>query len=133
MWSALLVVAFLGVCGVLIWLSRRVEPHWVSKDGQRFTCRVADLSPQRGGHAGSWNEARVAVNGDALTVAIKPKAFQPRARRTVLVLPVVGRTDSDRGGIIIYLLGGTSPMALRVPKRSRAVNTLDRLAARSSR
>jgi hypothetical protein len=132
MWSALLVVAFLAGCGVLIWLSRRVEPHWVSKDGQRFTCRVADLSPQRG-HAGSWNEARVAVNGDALSVAIKPKAFQPRGRRTVLVLPVVGRTDSDRSGIIIYLLGGASPMALRVPKRSRAVNTLDQLAARSSR
>ena len=132
MWSALLIVAFLGGCAVLIWLSRRVEPHWVSKDGRRFTCRVADLSPQRG-QAGSWCDARVAVNGDALTVAVKPRAFQPRGRRQVLVLPVVGRTDIDRGGVIVYLLGGASPMALRVPKRSRAVATLDELAARNHR
>jgi hypothetical protein len=131
MWSGFLVVALLGGCAVLIVLSRRMEPHWVSKDGLRFTCRVADLSLQQG-HGSTWNDARVAVNGDALTIAIKPKAYQPRARRRVIVLPVVGRTDSSGGSRVVYLLGGASPMALRVPKRSRAVATLDRLAARGT-
>ena len=43
--SWLLLIAFLGGCVLLLWLSRRIEPHWVSKDGQQFTCRVAELPP----------------------------------------------------------------------------------------
>jgi hypothetical protein len=75
-WGLLLL--FLGGCVLLIWLSRRIEPHWVSKDGQQFTCRVAELHPERG-EVGPWTQARVAVNGDAgLTV--------PKRSRAVAVL-----------------------------------------------
>jgi hypothetical protein len=42
---------------------------------------------------------------------------------------VEGRADSDRSGLVVYLLSGEDQMALRVPKRSRAVATLDELAA----
>jgi hypothetical protein len=119
-----LLILFLGGCVFLIWLSRRIEPHWVSRDGQQFTCRVAELHPERG-EVGSWTQARVAVNGDAgLTVAVNPGSRSP-----IRMLRVEGRTDSTRSGLVVYLLSGEEQMALRVPKRSRAVAVLDELAA----
>jgi hypothetical protein len=128
-WSWLLFGLFIGGCVFLIWLSRRIEPHWVSKDGQRFTCRVADLSPDAG-EVGPWNEARVAATGEEniVTVAVKPRLFRRTSRyRPVEVMRVEGRADFDRSGLVVYLLSGDAPMALRVPKRSRAVQTLDDL------
>ena len=130
MWSWALLILFLGGCVLLMWLSRRIEPHWVSKDGQQFTCRVAELHSERG-EIGSWDQARVAVNGDdGLTVAVKPKLFRmPGSRAPIRMLRVEGRTDSDRSGLVVYLLSGEEQMALRVPKKSRAVAILDELAA----
>jgi hypothetical protein len=130
MWSWALLILFLGGCVLLMWLSRRIEPHWVSKDGQQFTCRVAELHAERG-EVGSWDQARVAVNGDdGLTVAVKPKLFRmPGSRAPIRMLRVEGRTDSDRSGLVVYLLSGEEQMALRVPKKSRAVDILDDLAA----
>jgi hypothetical protein len=128
--SWLLLSAFLGGCVLLLWLARRIEPHWVSKDGQQFTCRVADLNPERG-DVGRWNEARVAVNADeALTVAAKPKLIRLPGRHTPLrTVRVRGRAESDRNGLLVYLLTGPDgQMALRVPRKSRAVATLDGLA-----
>jgi len=128
--SWLLLIAFLGGCVLLLWLARRIEPHWVSKDGQQFTCRVAELSPERG-EVGPWSEARVAINGDdALTVAVKPKLLRlPGHRSPIRVLRVAGRADSDRKGLVVYMLTGPeAQMALRIPKRSRAIATLDELA-----
>jgi hypothetical protein len=131
--SWLLLFAFLGGCVFLIWLSRRIEPHWVSKDGQQFTCRVAELATDRG-EVGAWCEARVAANGDdALTVAVKPKLFRRAGSRSpIRIMRVQGRTDSDRPGLVVYLLTGDEEMALRVPRKSRAVGLLDRLAASNS-
>ena len=129
MFSWLLLALFLAACVILIWFSRRIEPHWVSKDGQRFTCRVADLAPEIG-EVGPWNEARVTVTGEAnlITVAVKPKLFRKTSRyRPVELMRVEGRTDSDSSNLVVYMLGGDAPMALRVPKRSRAVATLDAL------
>jgi hypothetical protein len=128
--SWVLLILFIGACVFLIWLSRRIEPHWVSKDGQQFTCRVAELHPEQG-EVGAWTQARVAVNGDAgLTVAVKPKLFRlPGTRSPIRMFRVEGRTDSDRSGLVVYLLSGEDQMALRVPKRSRAVATLDELVA----
>jgi hypothetical protein len=99
--SWLLLIAFLGGCALLLWLSRRIEPHWVSKDGQQFTCRVAELYPDRG-EVGPWSEARVAINGDdGLTVAVKPKLLRlPGHRSPIRVFRVVGRADSDRKGLV---------------------------------
>ena len=114
---------------LLLWLARRIEPHWVSKDGQQFTCRVAELFPERG-EVGPWSEARVAINGDdGLTVVVKPKLLRlPGHRSPIRILRVAGRADSDRKGLVVYLLTGEEQMALRIPKRSRAVAKLDELA-----
>jgi hypothetical protein len=127
--SWLLLFVFLAACVLLIWMSRRIEPHWVSKDGQQFTCRVADLHPERG-EVGPWSEARVAINGDdGLTVAVKPKLLRlPGHRSPIRIMRVVGRADSDRKGLVVYLLKGEEEMALRLPRRSRAVARLDELA-----
>jgi len=128
-WSWLLLALFLVICVLMLWLSRRIEPHWVSKDAQQFTCRVAELHPERG-EVGRWNEARVAVNADeALTIAAKPKLIRMPGRHTPLrVVRVKGRTESDRNGLLVYLLTGPDgQMALRVPRKSRAVATLDGL------
>ena len=129
MLSWLLLIAFLSGCVLLLWMSRRIEPHWVSKDGQQFTCRVAELFPDRG-EVGPWSEARVAINGDdGLTVAVKPKLLRlPGHRSPIRVFRVVGRADSDRKGLVVYLLKGEQQMALRLPKRSRAVAMLDELS-----
>ena len=129
MLSWLLLIAFLVGCVLLLWLSRRIEPHWVSKDGQQFTCRVAELSPERG-EVGPWSEARVAINGDdGLTVAVKPKLLRlPGHAEDLDRVAVAGRADSDRKGLVVYLLKGEQQMALRLPKRSRAVPMLDELA-----
>lgn len=130
MLSWLLLIAFLGACVLLLWLSRRIEPHWVSKDGQQFTCRVAELFPERG-EVGPWAEARVAINGDnGVTVAVKPKLLRlPGHRSPIRLFRVAGRADSDRKGLVVYLLTGPeAQMALRIPKRSRAVAMLDELA-----
>ena len=126
----LLLILFLAGCGFLIWLARRIEPHWVSKDGRQFTCRVADIVPGKG-EVGGWVEARVAATGDdALTVAVKPKFIRVSWTRTpIRVMRVQGRADSDGSRLVVYLLTGETQMALRVPKRSRAVATLDKLAA----
>ena len=130
MLSWLLLIAFLAGCVLLLWLARRIEPHWVSKDGQQFTCRVAELFPDRG-EVGPWSEARVAINGDdGLTVAVKPKLLRlPGHRSPIRVFRVVGRADSDRKGLVVYMLTGPeAQMALRIPKRSRAIAMLDELA-----
>ena len=52
----------------------------------------------------------------------------PGRRSPIQVFRVVGRADSDRKGLVVYLLKGEQQMALRLPKRSRAVATLDELA-----
>lgn len=131
--SWILLIAFLATCVVLIWVSRRIEPHWVSKDGQQFTCRVADLSYERG-EVGRWNEARVAVTGDdALTVAVKPRLLRmPGSRQPIRLMWVKGRADSDSSRMIVYLVTGEQEMALRVPRKSRAVATLDALAGQAT-
>src|SRR5262245_34347625 len=105
--SWLILAAFLGVCVLLIWLSTRIEPHWVSKNGQQFTCRVAELHTEQG-EVGPWTEARVALDGeDALTVAVKPKLLRlPGRRAPIRRMSVAGRAESERKGLAVYLLTG---------------------------
>jgi hypothetical protein len=61
---------------------------------------------------------------------MKPNLFRKTSRyRPIELMHVEGRADSAASGLIVYLLSGEGQMALRVPKRSRAVKTLDELAA----
>ena len=118
-------------CLLLAWLGFRIEPHWVSKDGRRFMCNAQRLTA--GGDAQSrWRETRVIVS-NATQVRVDEKHF---LRRTSTFWKVVSRSESPPRGREVFLLsgfdGGGAPalLALRLPKKSRAVTTLQGMISR---
>ncbi len=126
MLDAALFVAALVVCGVLLWIAARMEPHWVSKDGARFTCRV-QLLGRHDVPEGRWREMRAVVDGDDVVVGARGplnQALQGRYR-------VLGRSRAAPKGKAVWLLANdTRRVVLRVPERSRAVAVIDELAGR---
>lgn len=64
-------VAILAVCGLMLWASTKLEPHWVSKDGQRVVCAGQGIS-RRGETAGRWRELRITSMGNG-TVEVRPR------------------------------------------------------------
>src|SRR4029079_16235503 len=59
--AAITVVVIAGLAG-LAWFALRLDPHLVSKDGRRFTCKVQQIR-QGGRIEGRWRDARCAVEG----------------------------------------------------------------------
>jgi hypothetical protein len=116
----------IAICAGLLYLGYRIEPHHVSKDGNRFLCTGVWLSAQ-GDTDGRKREVWVNVLPDGqLSVDVKRrlrhdvthwwiegKAAKPPPHREVYVL----RT--------INILGATERMTIKVPSKSRAVSTLD--------
>jgi hypothetical protein len=121
--DAVLTVAALAVCAVLAWVALRMEPHWVSKDGRRFTCRI-QLLGRHDVPEGGWREMRAVVDGDGLWITARGplhRSLQGRYR-------VLGRSRHPPKGKVLWLLvGDTQRLVLRVPERSRAVAVLDGL------
>jgi hypothetical protein len=111
------------------WLARRIEPHWVSRDGHRFICR-GQLVDLRGTDAGRDREYRVIVQDDGSIVA------GPRSLVRIAPRPwhVIGRAPQAPRRRAVFLLGGGDEegrmLALRLPASSRAVDVLDELAGR---
>lgn len=122
MWSALALVAAFAVCGLMLWGASKIEPHWVSKDGERFTCRV-----QRLGHhdtpVGTWREMRAVVDGGKLRLSARGL----RGREMYGDYEVVGKSEDPPKGKAIYICSGPTRAVVRVPDGSRAVPALDRL------
>lgn len=132
--SVLWVVVPIAVVAFMYWLSFRIEPHWVSKDGQRFICSVQPIT-RRGEPEGRQKETRVAIlsNGD-LHISqrrvlrkslneewyIAGKSPSPPKRRAVYVLNAVG--DDGTAG----------QLALKLPDSSKAVPILDEVLERRS-
>ena len=71
MLSALVLIGVLAACVLMLWLSYKIEPHWVSKDGNRLICYGQALS--RGGTtSGRWRELRInRINNDTLEVRFR--------------------------------------------------------------
>lgn len=124
----LLVTVVVG--GLVIWLAMRIEPHWVSKDGQRFICR-GQIVDDRGNTHGRWNEYRFRVTPDGLVAG---------ARRSLLNRGragegwrVIARSDAPPRRKAIFLLQDPieprNMLALRMPANSRAVGVLDELVS----
>jgi hypothetical protein len=146
-------VAIVAAIVGLFWISRRVEPHWVSKDGSRFTAKVQHLD-EAGDRRGYWREVKVTVDdttvvllargiaggiggslgstksmlrrmtpvAEAATVA---RRIKPYAR-----YEVDHRADKDTDGKAVFLLVGKKDgdfLAIRVPVKSRAVNSLEQI------
>ena len=114
--------------GLLILSRRRVEPHWTSKDGRAFLCRVQELGPD-GGPTSGWYEARAKVMGES--VLLKARILTHRSAawdaRTVMQ-----RAPDGDSPFAVYLLDGDPEVLLRVPNYSEAVHVLDDLLSGGS-
>jgi hypothetical protein len=120
-----LVVMGAVLIGLLILSRRRMEPHWASKDGRAFLCRVQELGPD-GGPMSGWFEARAKVMGRK--VALRARLLTRRSAdwdaRTVL-----HRAPDGDSPFAVYLLDGEPELLLRVPQKSHAVAVLDGLVS----
>ena len=120
-WFALVVAG----CAVAGWLAYRMEPHWASKNGRRFIC-TAQLLDSKGQPLTKWRETRV-ILGTSNQAQVDQKRMM---RRTTTFWRVARRSDDPPRGKEIFLLdgfdenGAPAMLALRMPKKSRAVEPL---------
>lgn len=118
----------LGVAG-LAWLLFGTDPHWASKDGRRFICRVQGLD-DRLANDGLPAEVRVTVVDDI--VEVRPRGL--RAIRYKGHYRVTAKAPSTSRKRSVYLLradGEGRQIALRVPTTSRCAPVLDALAGQA--
>ena len=121
----------IAVCLLMAWLGFRIEPHWVSKDGRRFLCNAQHLTA-KGEPQTRWRETRCVIN-NASQVQVDEKRF---LRRTSTFWNVVSRSDSPPRGREVFLLSGhdgagaPALLAVRLPKKSRAVTALAGMISR---
>lgn len=127
MLNAVTSVAFVALLGALTWLVRLRDPHWSSKDGTKFICRVQILN-ERGGSPSRWREVRCTITGNE-TVALVPRGFGLRniAKEWRVVEAMTIGSKRSR----MFLLRNEQLLALRVPASSPAAGQLDALLARS--
>lgn len=125
MTNLLSTVAFFAVVGGLAWLGWGLEPHWASKDGRRFMCRM-QLVPDDVHERTRWHDVKVAVDDRELYVFSRSR----NSRDLRGNWRVVGATNDDSARRRIYELRNANDDAasLRVPQRSRCVHVLDDLA-----
>lgn len=126
MWSTLALIGAFAACGLMLWGATRIEPHWASKDGGRFTCRVQRLG-QYDTPSGQWREMRATATGD--TVTLTARGLRGRELRGAYT--VLGKSDSPPKGREIYICGGPTRIIMRLPASSRAVPVLDAMLAHS--
>jgi hypothetical protein len=130
--SVLWVVVPLIAVGLMYWLSFRIEPHWVSKDGQRLICTVQPITGH-GDSEGRAKEAKILVHPDG-----RLQLSQRRFLRHTLseYWRVAGKTEIAGKRKVVYVLnaedddGTAGQLALRLPDDSKAIPTLDALLAR---
>ena len=126
------VVAVLALCAALFWLGFRVEPHWVSKDARRFVCN-GQLLNARGEPQSRWRETRIVV-GDDNELHVGQKKY---LRRKETSWTVSSRSEAPPRNREIFLLSGVDEdglpalLALRLPKSSRAIPTIQGLLTRT--
>jgi hypothetical protein len=151
MTSFLILIAVLAGCGLMLWASYKIEPHWVSKDGQRLICYGQNLS-RNGEPEGRFREVRAARVNDSL-IEIRHKARRDKPADTAGLLRnnvlsrkhipssywnVIGVSPEPPKGKVIFVLGGNHDpdqpplLALRVPTKSKAIPMLDLLLANNS-
>jgi hypothetical protein len=115
---------FLGVIGALAWVGWGLEPHWASKDGAKFMCRMAEATSDVQERP-RWRDVKISVVEDELLV-------YARSRRTAHlrgVWKIIGASNDDAKKRRFYELRSTSDSAaiIRVPQSSRCIAVLDAL------
>lgn len=132
-----LTIAALVVGGLALWWALRLEPHWVSRAGDRFTARVQVLG-FRDQTEGRWREVRAVISDDG-DIILRPRGIagghlsgrwraltasvDPSGRRAVYLLQ-----RSDTSGSL-----ATNRLVMRIPVSSRARAVVDALAATQQR
>lgn len=125
--NAVLSIGVVLLGAIALWWAIRVEPHWASRDGQRFVARVQML---RSGDQpeGRWREVRARVTPHR-TVLMRPRGLAAASARGEWRIVTV--TVEQRRRRAIYLatsIHGTGRLVLRIPLSSRARPVLDALA-----
>lgn len=147
--SVLILIAVVGGCGLMLWASHKMEPHWVSKDGERMICFGQGMS-RNGVPSGRWRELRISTTyGNR--VDVRPRRGSLAVERPTGTMAsalgivrrrgpqgstwtVVGQTDTPLRNRVLYILGGnTDPnmpdmIAIRLPAKSKAIPVLEAIA-----
>lgn len=128
LWTIIIAVALSG----LAWYAFSAEPHWVSKDGQAFTCRLQYLNPSLMPE-GRWRDAKAFVDGGYLVV--KPRGSVARRPKGNTQFTVLKRAEDPPRGRVTFLLdsdpgAGGELCVLRIPQKSRALPHLEALVKR---
>jgi hypothetical protein len=132
-----------GTIAVLIgmlWLARRIDPHWVAKDGRSFTCRLqpirlpgamvnANDDRQATLSDGRWRNGRGVVIDDRVVVSSRRATVGQQPLRH---LSVIGRGTDPPKRQVTFLLGGDPNYLVMIPASSRAVAVLDSIADRTA-
>ncbi len=122
--DVLWLIAAVVFVGGLAWLARRIDPHWVAKDGRAFTCRVQPMRSS-GVAEGRWREARAIVDGDRLRLVVRGVGQirkEPYEQHEVLA-----KSASPPPRSAVFVVDGDPMWAVRVPAGSKAVAVMESL------
>lgn len=126
-------VAIFAACGGMLVLANRIEPHWVSKDEERFMTVAQDLD-QFGRPLGRKREVRGHIDLDDNAVYLRRRAM---VRGSSGIWKVHAKSPTPPRGRVIYLLDKISGdidsvrLALRFPAKSKMIEHFDSLLART--
>jgi hypothetical protein len=127
-------IAIIAVCGGMLFLANRIEPHWVAKDQRRFLTVAHDLD-QFGLQAGRKREVRVHVEPDDDALLIRGRSmFKPSSG----IWAVHAKAPKPPRGRVVYILKKISgnadgdTMALRFPAKSKMIPRMDEMLAATS-
>jgi hypothetical protein len=125
LWTGGFVALLVG----LWYVAYRMDPHWVSKDGERFISN-AQLMDHHGNTLGGWREYRFEVLSDGRIAARRRSRWVPRDSRTWRVQARSPDPSPKKALFLFADEAGTGDLiAVRMPASSRAVAVLDRLAS----
>lgn len=133
LWTVVTIV----VLGGMLWLARRIDPHWVAKDGRAFTCRFQPIrlptSSSAGGNdrgatlsEGRWRSGRGVIIDDQVVVSSRRTSL---GQQSLLRHSVIGRGTDPPKRQVTFLLSGDPNYLLTIPASSRAVAVLDSISA----
>jgi hypothetical protein len=126
-------ILFVAIVAGMWFVAYRMDPHWVSKDGERFIAN-AQLMDHHGNTLGGWREYRFEVLSDGHVASRRRSRYVPRDSR---VWRVRARSDGTSPKKTVFVLGEDDAagemLAVRVPTSSRAVPVLDGLTTGRAR
>ena len=124
-------IAVVAVCGGMLYVANRIEPHWVAKDQRRFLTVAHDID-QFGLQAGRKHEVRVHVDPDNDALLIRGRSLVRPSSGVWMVHAKAPEPPKGRAVYILKKVSGTSvadTMALRLPENSKMVPRLEELLA----